>query len=309
MENNSITLQAHAKINLGLEVIKKRTDRYHELRMVMQSLLLHDIISIKKIKEKDIIIHTNLPWLPTDERNLVYKAAALMREKFSLPGGIYIEITKHIPVSAGLGGGSADCAAALLGLNKLYELKIPRPLLYNLGASLGADVPFCILRNTALVTGKGEKLTPLTAHPFVYVLLAKPPFSISTAEAFDDLINYKLPPEDDKIDNLVQAIENKSILSICKYFFNHLEVTAQKYPIIEEIKRVMLNNGAFGALMSGSGPTVFGYFKTKDSAEEATEHIKNLGIKDIILTGIYTGGVQNNFNTKANFLKDKYIWD
>ncbi|MCL1935424.1 MAG: 4-(cytidine 5'-diphospho)-2-C-methyl-D-erythritol kinase [Defluviitaleaceae bacterium] len=288
MNKNFVTLKANAKINLALGVVSKRKDDYHNLKMVMQTLLLHDSIFIKKIDSSKIKINTNLPWLPTDEKNLVYKAVNVMQKKYKLSGGVYIEIVKNIPISAGLGGGSADCAATLISLRKLYNLNISMEELRDVGRSLGADVPYLLTQGTAFVEGTGDIITKLNPHPFVYIVLAKPKFNVSTEIVFKKLSKYPFIDNSKKINAMLTAIKNKNIYEISKNFFNDLEiVTATKYPIIYDIKRIMLENGAIGSIMSGSGPTVFGYFLTKKQAFNAIKILQKKGIKDIIFTGVF----------------------
>ena len=286
---NYINLKANAKINLALDVIDKREDSYHNLKMVMQTLRLHDNIFMKKSSVVRLNLETNVKKLPTDEKNLVYKAVDLIQKNYNVSSGVHIEIAKNIPISAGLAGGSADCAAALIGMKKLFDLQISNKELMEIGKSLGADVPYCILQGTALAEGIGDKLTKLPAHPFVYVLLVKPNISVSTANVFKslDFENIKQRPN---VDKMLKDIKAGNIHEISKGFCNVLEsVTEVNYPIIRDIKRVMLENNAMGALMSGSGPTVFGYFETKKNAFCAIRYIKSNmpDVKEIYLTGIF----------------------
>jgi len=283
-----INLKANAKINLALDVINKREDGYHNLRMIMQTLRLHDEVFMKKISSSKLEIRTNIKQLPTDEKNLVYQAVDLIQRNYDV-GGVYVEITKNIPIAAGLAGGSADCAAALVGMKKLFNLRISNDELLDIGKSLGADVPYCIVQGTALAEGIGEKLTELPSHPSVLVLVVKPNISVSTASVFESL-NFNNIEKRPDIDKMIKDIENGDINSISSGFCNVLEtVTETKYPIIQDIKKVMYNNNSIGALMSGSGPTVFGYFKTKEDACCAIKEIKlNMqGVKEIYLTGIF----------------------
>ena len=285
---NFIHLKSNAKINLGLSVIKKREDGYHDLKMVMQTLLLYDEVFIKKLETPKIKISTNLPWLPVNEKNLTYKAANLIIKKYNIKSGVYIDIVKNIPVAAGLGGGSANCAAVLIGMRKLFNLNIPTDKLIRLGKTLGADVPFLVMQGTALVGGIGEKLSKLPPHPFVFVLLAKPNFSVSTASVFKRLQNYPLIDNKQKIRNLTVAIGEKNLKGITNNFFNDLEiVTTTKSPIIHEIKQTMVDHGALNSLMTGSGPTVFGYFVNRNDAIKAFKALRAKGIKEVILTGTF----------------------
>ena len=288
---NFITLKSNAKINLGLSVLGKRDDGYHELRMVMQTLLLYDEIFIKKIETPKIKITSNVSWLPTNEKNLAHKAVKLLKERYNIPGGVYIDIVKEIPVAAGLGGGSANCAAVLIGMRKLYNLNITNERLQKIGKELGADVPYLIMQGTVLAGGIGEKLSPLPAHPYMHVLLAKPRFSVSTADIFGALSRYPLVDNKQKLRNLTVAIGKKDIKGISENVFNDLElVTATKYPIIHDIKKTMLAHGALCSMMSGSGPTVFGYFADKKDALAAARALRAMDIKEVILTGTFNRG-------------------
>lgn len=286
---NHINLKANAKINLALDVLGKREDGYHDMKMVMQTLKLHDTIFIKKFNKHKIKLVTNIKWLPVDEKNLVYKAIHLIQKNYNVNSGVFVEITKNIPVSAGLAGGSADCAAALIGMRRLFDLLIPNSELLEIAKSLGADVPYCLMQGTALAQGIGEKLIKISPHPPVYVVLAKPNISVSTASVFKSLDLSTLVVRPD-IDRMIKNIEAGNIEGICNGFCNVLEtVTENNYPIIKNIKNIMIEKGAMGALMSGSGPTVFGYFKDKSDAYSAIRNIRlNLkNVKEIYLTGIF----------------------
>lgn len=282
-----IYLKARAKINVSLDILGKRDDGYHEMRMVMQTLELHDTLYIKKIDKPHIKLITNLPWLPTDEKNLAYRAAEVLREECNIKQGIFISITKNIPVAAGLAGGSSNCAATLVGIRKLFRLNLPNERMYAIGKSLGADVPFCLMRGTALAEGIGEKLTRLPNHPATYVVLAKPPINVSTKTVFKefDMCNVKKRPNTEKI---ISAIGNSDVYSVSQELCNVLEtVTEEMHPIVADLKSIMLNHNAMGSIMSGSGPTVFGYFKYKHDAVNAIHEIKSLSIKEVFLTRIY----------------------
>lgn len=289
MMKNYITLKANAKINLALNIINKREDGYHNLQTIMQTLLLHDNIFIKKIETPIIKITSNLPWLPVDERNLVYKAISVFRRNYNIKEGIYVELMKNIPVSAGLGGGSADCAATLIGMRRLFNVKLSINEMMQIGKQLGADVPYLISQGTSLAKGIGDELTALPPHPFVYVLLAKPKFSVSTSTAFKRIHNYPFVDKSVKINTITLALAKKDIHTVAKNLFNDLEVvTATRYPVVNQIKEIMLLNGSIGALMSGSGPTVFGYFLNKRQAISASKSLRStVGIKEVILTGIF----------------------
>ncbi len=271
---DTIQLKAYAKINLGLDVIGVRQDGYHEVRMIMQTVKLFDKLSFRLLEEDIIRIKTNLGFLPTDENNLVYKAIRLLKETYGVSEGIEVDLFKCIPVAAGMAGGSSDCAAALIGASRLFKLNLDKKKLMEYGVKLGADVPYCIMRGTALSEGIGEILTPLPSIPDCYILIAKPPISVSTKfvyEHFDAQENVVHPD----IDGMVEAIHHKDLDGIIKRFGNVLEtVTIPEYPVIDEIKQLMMEKGAMNAMMSGSGPTVFGFFKDKNIADTAAESIR-----------------------------------
>lgn len=282
---NSIRLKAYAKINLGLDVLGKRPNGYHDVRMIMQSIGLHDKLTISLQKKDEINVSTNLHYLPTNENNLVYKAAELIKNEFGINSGVFIELEKRIPVAAGLAGGSSDAAATLYGLNKLFRLNIPMNQLMEYGLQLGADVPFCLLRGTAISEGIGEVLTPLPSIPSCYILLVKPDISVSTKFVYEnlDLAEHITHPD---IDEIIDAINKKNLNHLIKNLGNVLEtVTTKEYPIIKEIKEKMLELGALGSMMSGSGPTVFGIFTEKKIAQKALYYFKvnNYG-KQVFLT-------------------------
>lgn len=280
-----LTLFANAKINLSLKVGTKRDDGYHNIKTVMQTLLLNDTIFMKKIDEPKVVLDTNIPWLPTDSRNLIFRAAEYMRKEFNIKKGVEIYLTKEIPVSAGLGGGSADCAATLIGMRKLFRIYLPNKDLLNLGLKFGSDVPFMITQGTALVEGKGEIIKALKPHPFVYILLAKPSFSVSTANAFAE---YKGPSRVQNINYLLKYIERGNIKGIARNFSNDLEyIISNKTNQIEKIKKIMHKNGSIGMQMSGSGPTVFGYFLNKNMANIALAELFKMGIRELSVTGTF----------------------
>ena len=283
-----IKLNARAKINITLDVLRKREDGYHDLSMIMQTINLCDNITINTTENNNIEMTANYSWLPCDERNLVYKAAALMKEKYNIKEGLKIHLTKNIPVAAGMAGGSSDCAATLIGIRNLFKIKADDNELMALGKTLGADVPYCILRGTALAEGIGEKLTQLPPFPNSIVLIAKPPINVSTAAVFGnfDLNNVKKHPDNKKI---IELIKNKDLKGICNNMCNVLEtVTVNNYPIIADIKKAMLEYDAIGSLMSGSGPTVFGFYENYDKALIALRHIRSkFRIKEIYITTIF----------------------
>lgn len=285
---NTIMLKAYAKINLGLDVLGKREDGYHEVRMIMQTIRLYDKLNMKKLNKDEIIIKTNLAYLPTNENNLVYRAIQMLKEEFNIKQGIYVELQKHIPVAAGLAGGSSDAAAALTGMNRLFQLKLTTTDLMQRAVKLGADVPYCILGGTALSEGIGEVLTPLAPMPKAYILIAKPPINVSTKYVYENLILDERTNHPD-IDGIMEAINSKDLYGVTNRLSNVLEsVTIDKYPVIQEIKDTMIEFGAMNALMSGSGPTVFGVFEDLNLAKKAFYQLKVQGkAKQIYLTDIF----------------------
>ena len=285
---DNISLKALAKINLGRDVVRRRDVGYHEVRMIMQTINLFDRLEIKKIKESAIKIHTNLFFLPVNENNLVYKAAKLLIDEFGIQEGVSVGLTKKIPVAAGMAGGSTDAAAMLFGMNRLFGLGLSKKQLMERGVKIGADVPYCIMRGTALAEGIGDKLSPLPAMVKCPVLIAKPQISVSTKFVYQ---NLKL---DDKtvhpdIDRLIEDIRNKDLKAVSDHMGNVLEsVTIPNYPVISQIKEQMMDSGAVGSMMSGSGPTVFGLFDDSRTAQLAFGKIKRSGLaKQVYLTSIY----------------------
>lgn len=271
---DEIRLRAYAKVNLGLDVLRRREDGYHDVRMIMQNINLFDKLTIKKKKEAGINISTNLPYLPTDSNNLVYRAAALLIDEFGIEGGVDIDLYKFIPVAAGMAGGSADAAAALYGMNELFGLKLSIGELMKRGVRLGADIPYCLMGGTVLAEGIGEKLTRLKACPDCYFVVAKPPFPVSTKLVYDKLVIDGSTVHPD-IDGIMHAIADGDVGGIASRLLNVLEtVTAKEYPDIEGIKDKMRECGALNALMSGSGPTVFGIFDDKDKACECNRILR-----------------------------------
>lgn len=283
-----LSLKALAKINLGLDVLGKRENGYHDVRMVMQSVYLYDDVHIEKTEEEGISLETNLHFLPTDESNIAYKAAKLLSDEFHLRQGVKIALEKHIPVAAGLAGGSSNAAAVLFGMNRLFDLHLTQEELMDRGVKLGADVPYCIMRGTVLAEGIGEKLTMLPAMPKCTVLIAKPPVSVSTKmvyEALDAEIIQKHPD----IDGLIRGLEHQALYEIAACMGNVLEdVTIPMYPVIEEIKKEMKAAGALNAMMSGSGPTVFGLFENRTDARKAQIRIREKALaKQVFVTNVH----------------------
>lgn len=274
---DSIRLKARAKINLGLDVIGKRDNGYHDVRMIMQSVGIYDRLIFTKTKEDDIVIHSNLGFLPVNENNLIYKAIRIMQEQYGLTGGIDVDLNKFIPVAAGLAGGSSDAATTLFAMNRLYDLGLSLQKLMEIGVNIGADVPFCIMRGTVLAEGIGEKLTRLPGIPRTWILIAKPQISVSTRVVYE-----KLDMDSDishpNIDALMNYIYRQDIKGIAANLGNVLEtVTIPLYPVIADIKQDMLEHGALNAMMSGSGPTVFGIFAEEKEALSCQTYLKNKG--------------------------------
>lgn len=263
-QEDDMRLRALAKINLGLDIIGKRDDGYHEVRMIMQTIQMYDVLEIQKKSTPGIVLTTNLPYIPTDEGNLVYKAAKLLMDEFHVQEGLTMNLDKSIPVAAGMAGGSSDAAAAFVGVNKLFNLGLSEQELMERAVKVGADVPYCIMRGTALAEGIGEKLTRLPGVPHMYILIGKPAVNVSTKLAYGNLnlLSIKVHPD---IDGMVRDIQNGDLYSMIPKMGNVFEPgIIGKYPVIQEIKDLMEAHGALKAMMSGSGPTVFGIFDDKE---------------------------------------------
>ena len=285
-----IQLKALAKINLGLDVLRRREDGYHEVKMIMQTISLHDDLEIRRIKTPEIQVKTNLYYLPTNENNLVYKAAKLLMDEFGIKEGVAIQLKKRIPVAAGMAGGSTDGAAVLWGMNQMYGLGLSRQELMERGVKLGADVPYCVQRGTALAEGIGERLSVLPSMPKCTILIAKPGISVSTKFVYENLHANDLKPEQHPdVDSMIEAMKEKNLDLLCERMGNVLEtVTIPAYPVIQEIKEHMMTCGAAGAMMSGSGPTVFGIFHSPVQAKAAMKDLKVNGLaKQLYLTTPY----------------------
>lgn len=285
---DKLELKALGKLNLGLDILGQMENGYHEVRMVMQTVYLYDRVLLEKTEGDEIQIRSNLAYLPNNENNIAYKAAAILKEEFHIKGGIRITLEKHIPVAAGMAGGSSNAAAVLYGINRMFSLGLSQEELMERGVKLGADVPYCIMRGTVLAEGIGEILTPLPAMPRCTVLVAKPPISVSTKLVYEKLDAHEIENHPD-IDGVLEGLERQDLKKIASSMGNVLErVTVEEYPVIEEIKEMMKENGALNAMMSGSGPTVFGLYSDKRMAKEAAQKIKESGIaKQVYVTNIH----------------------
>lgn len=282
---NRAMSRSYAKINLTLDVLGRRSDGYHDIKMIMQTVSLYDLVIIDKTDD-GISVSTNLKYLPTTNKNIAYKAAEAFFSKTGIKAGAKIMIHKNIPVAAGLAGGSGNCAATLTSLNMLCGLPLSEDELIELGASLGADVSYCFKGGTQLAEGMGEILTPLSPMPDVYVLLVKPPISVSTGAIYEQIDSVPLDTHPDT-DAVIGAIRRGSVADVAANMCNVMEtVTAKMYPIVGGIKQKMIMNGALGALMSGSGPTVFGLFddykKAKESADSFSRQFRDVFLARIM---------------------------
>lgn len=289
-----IKLRALAKINLGLDVVRRREDGYHEVRMIMQTIRLYDQIKLSMREKPGIAVKTNLFYLPANEDNLVYKAAKLLQDEFGMKRGVSIDLKKFIPVAAGLAGGSSDAAAVLVGMNRMFGLGLSKAELMKRAVSIGADVPYCIMRGTALAEGIGEKLKPLPAMPKCQVLIAKPAVHVSTKFVYTNLRVGELTSHPD-IDGQIQALREGDLQELANRMGNVLEtVTIPAYPVVGQIKRIMEESGAAGAMMSGSGPTVFGLFEDERRAKYAYEKLRGGSLaRQVYLTSVFNNGGSN----------------
>ena len=285
-----LELKAYGKINLGLDVVRRREDGYHEVRMIMQTVRVYDAIELNRTEEEGIRLSTNLYYLPDNENNLGYRAAKLLMDEFGIRDGVEIKMKKFIPVAAGMAGGSSDAAAVLFGVNKMFGLGLSKQELMERGVRLGADVPYCIMRGTALSEGIGEILTPM---PQCRVLIAKPAVSVSTKHVYESLNLPSLGAEaHPDIDAMRAAIEKKDLSGVVSQLGNVLEtVTIPENPVIQTLKDKMMEMGADGSLMSGSGPTVFGLFTNQAAAQAAYEELRYGSSQDlakqVYLTSFY----------------------
>jgi len=279
---NEIECRAFAKINLGLDVTGTREDGYHTVRMIMQNVRIFDRILLRKKDRAGVSMSCDAFYLPTDGNNLMVKAAERMFSEYGLPGGLYMELEKYIPVAAGMGGGSSDAAAVLYGINRLFNLRLSTEELQRIGLTIGADVPFCLMRCTALAEGIGEILTPVEHCPPCKVVVAKPPISVSTKTVYQNLVLDENTVHPD-IDGMIEALKAQDLPGVAARMGNVLEdVTEKQYPVIGKIKTSLREAGALNALMSGSGPTVFGLFDDPEAAKKAADKLRREGDARVI---------------------------
>ena len=283
-----ITRKAYAKINIGLDVLRRREDGYHELKMIMQTVDICDDLSFERTAQPGIVIRTDHEELPVDGNNLIYKAADLLFQEKGITEGVKITLTKRIPIAAGLAGGSSDAAATMRGLNELFRMGYSIQELQRLGVKLGADIPYCLVGGTMLSEGIGEILTPLPTPPDCFLVVAKPDINVSTGFVYGNLHADSLTYHPD-IDGMIAALHAGSLSGITDRLGNVLEtVTVKAYPVIEELKELLRSMGAVNALMSGSGPTVFGIFKERETAETAARAVEDRQLaKQIFVTTFY----------------------
>ena len=275
---DSVVIKAMAKVNLGLDVLRRRENGYHDVKMVMQTVNLYDTLTILKTENAQIIITTNTGELPLNEDNLIYKAAKLLSTHTGKEYGVKIHLDKQIPIAAGMAGGSTDAAATLLGLNALYDLGLNKEELAKIGVKIGADVPYCIYGGTCLSEGIGEVLTKLPDAPDCFVVIAKPGIGVSTKYVYENL-HIEAVKDHPDIDGMIDAIKADNLDGVAQKMENVLEtVTIKRYPEIAVMKECLLENGAENALMSGSGPTVFGIFKEEEKAKRALFKLEETGL-------------------------------
>lgn len=271
-----LNYRARAKINLALDVCRRLENGYHEIKTVMQSVNIYDELEFKRRRDPDIILSVDSRYELGDlGNNLIFRAAKFMKEYYGIRQGIEIHLKKTIPVAAGMAGGSTDAAATMLAMNEMFALKLDKEELMRQGLRLGADIPFCILGGTALAEGVGEKLTPLPAPPRASLLVVKPPIMVSTKRVYETLRVNQIAKHPD-IDGMMAALEQGDIERVANYLENVMEaVTVKENSIIAEIKTMMTQQGAYNALMSGSGPSVFGIFAKEEEAQAAAKHIRS----------------------------------
>lgn len=266
---DKLQLKAYGKINLGLDVIRKRPDGYHDLDMIMQMVDVYDDVIIEKKAGEEIVVKADAAVLSNGKDNLAYMAAKMLFDEFGIKSGVEITIHKRIPIAGGMAGGSSDCATTLIGINEMFNLGLSKQQLMERGVKLGADVPYCVLGGTAIARGIGEVLTPLPTPPQCHVIIAKPPISVSTAYVYGHIRPDEITKRPD-IEQMTLAIKEQNLNKLSDLLYNVMEeVTVSEYPVIEKLKSIMLENGALNSIMSGSGPTVFGLFDDREKAQAA----------------------------------------
>ena len=266
---DKLQLKAYGKINLGLDVIRKRPDGYHDLDMIMQMVDVYDDVIIEKKAGEEIVVKADAAVLSNGKDNLAYMAAKMLFDEFGIKSGVEITIHKRIPIAGGMAGGSSDCATTLIGTNEMFNLGLSKQQLMERGVKLGADVPYCVLGGTAIARGIGEVLTPLPTPPQCHVIIAKPPISVSTAYVYGHIRPDEITKRPD-IEQMTLAIKEQDLNKLSDLLYNVMEeVTVSEYPVIEKLKSIMLENGALNSIMSGSGPTVFGLFDDRKKAQAA----------------------------------------
>lgn len=277
---DKLELKAYGKINLGLDVIRKRPDGYHDLDMVMQMVDVYDDVTLTRLEGTEIVVRTDTAVLSNGKDNLAYMVAKMLMDEFGIVQGLEITIRKRIPIAGGMAGGSSDCAATLTGVNQMFNLELSKEELMERGVRLGADVPYCILGGTAIARGIGEILTPLPTPPKCHVIIAKPPVSVSTAFVYGNIKPDEIEKRPD-IEAMVSAIKAQDLYKLAKSLYNVMEdITVPQYPVIQEIKTIMLENGALNSIMSGSGPTVFGLYDDIEKAEQTVKLLKAKGLTE-----------------------------
>lgn len=287
------TSKAPAKINMSIDIIEKRPDGYHEISTIMQSISLYDIITLEVNDSGEVSVNTDSEFVPPGSSNIVYKTVELIRNKYNIEDGAEVHIEKNIPVAAGLAGGSTDAAAAIKLFNKALNLRMSKSEMYDIAKRIGSDVSFCIEGGTALGEGLGDKLTLLPAIPDCYILLIKPDISVSTKEIYEGLNLNEIDQRPDT-EGMLRAINNNDLIGLSKKLCNVLEsVTLKKYPIIKELKQKLIEYGALGSLMSGSGPSVFGIFDDTGKAYRAYDSMKSYSYETFLVKAIDVGLMDN----------------
>ena len=269
-----IEKKAFAKINLGLDVTGKRDDGYHIVRMIMQNVDLFDTLTFEDNDSGEIVLTASSEKIPTDDSNLICKVAKQLQETYGVTKGANINLVKRIPVAAGMAGGSTDGAAAYVALNELWNLGLDKKKLCEMAVKLGADIPYCIIGGTALAEGIGEELTVISDMPACHIVIAKPAIDVSTGWVYKELDSKEIAQHPD-IDGIRAAIEEGNLTKMCSLIGNVLEpVTAGKYTVISDIEKILEDNGAIRAFMTGSGPTVFAIYDDENKAKEGFEAVK-----------------------------------